>query len=202
MIKVAEKPVCTDHRSFAATTFESATFKMPEWLTPEGLQAMFDKFSDPRNLARPAKLDSEMKDEASEASDAVSPVPSSPKKPKPTKYRSNEVDFLGPTTMSEVHPKPHKSVKRLVRRAKPDNAAASSSTSAQWKAFNEQTLFSVMSDPHALVNSFTKDGKLYDSQTLWYYLLRMTCAAPSIVLHNLQLAAKSLFVPPQSLKSG
>ncbi|KAG6064027.1 hypothetical protein E4U32_000667 [Claviceps aff. humidiphila group G2b] len=89
MVKVAEKPVCTDHRSFAATTFETAAFKMPEWLTPEGLQAMFDKLSDPRNLARPAKSDSEMKDEASEASDAVSPVPSSPKKPKPTKCWSS-----------------------------------------------------------------------------------------------------------------
>ncbi|KAG5939261.1 hypothetical protein E4U60_000968 [Claviceps pazoutovae] len=400
IVKVAEKPISTDHRSFAATTFETAAFKMLEWLTPQGLQAMFDKYSDARNLDRPAKSDSEMKAEASEALDAVLPVPSSSKRPKPAKCRSssksthslptpsseveqspqlasetvrpdehlvstrdparckrnsqntvrsstapksqrkssveavapsatidatrpsktsnfrgekkprvsklsngvvscafpeiplkpaffenvpclspppvdevdplsftsencsdhstislpksrkikssgehqgksaaqvdspwldyplpqalsqlnvelidficdvfqedrsNEVDFFGPTTMSEVHPKPHKSVKRLVRKAKPNNAAASSSTSAQWKAFNEQTLFNVMSDPHALVNSFTKDGKLFDSQTLWYCLLRMTRAAPTIVLHSLWLAAKSLFVPPQSLKSG
>lgn len=117
--------------------------------------------------------------------------------------RSNEVDFFGPATMSERHPKPHNSVKRLTRRkARPENAAAPSITRGQWKAFNEQTLFNVMSDPHALVSSFTKDGKLYDSQTLWYCMLRVTRAAPSIVFHSLWLAAKSLFEPPQSLRSG
>ncbi|KAG6035014.1 hypothetical protein E4U41_006280 [Claviceps citrina] len=114
---------------------------------------------------------------------------------------SHEVDFFGPATMSEVHPKPRNSVKRLERKTKPERAATSIAR-GQWKAFNEQTIFNVMSDPHALVRSFTKDGKLYDSQTLWYCMLRMTRAAPSIVFHSLWLAARSLFVPHRSLQTG
>ncbi|QPH10946.1 hypothetical protein C2857_002474 [Epichloe festucae Fl1] len=115
--------------------------------------------------------------------------------------RSNEIGFFGPLTMTEKHPKPQSSAKRLVRKPKSENAATAIPRS-QWKAFNEQTLFNVMSDPHALVRSFTKDGKLFDSQTLWYCMLRMTRAVPSLVFHSLWLAAKSLFVPPKSLKSG
>ncbi|PFH61374.1 hypothetical protein XA68_17552 [Ophiocordyceps unilateralis] len=71
---------------------------------------------------------------------------------------------------------------------------------AQWKAFHEQTIFDVLSNPRSLVQSFTRDGKLYDSQTLWYCMLRMTRAAPNLVLHSLWLAASSLFAPPDSLK--
>ncbi|CAK7271534.1 hypothetical protein SEPCBS57363_004670 [Sporothrix epigloea] len=41
--------------------------------------------------------------------------------------------------------------------------------------------------------------QLYDTQTLWYCMLRLTRAAPSIVLHSLWVAAKSLLMPSKSL---
>ncbi|KAL4723463.1 hypothetical protein ACLX1H_009960 [Fusarium chlamydosporum] len=41
----------------------------------------------------------------------------------------------------------------------------------QWLHFNEQTIFYVLTDPQAVVQSFTQGHKLYDSQTLWNLLL-------------------------------
>ncbi|KAJ4165405.1 hypothetical protein LMH87_007039 [Akanthomyces muscarius] len=59
----------------------------------------------------------------------------------------------------------------------------------EWRAFHEQTLFSVLSDPAALVTSFSKDGKLFDSHTLWHCMFRLTRASPSLVLHSLWMSA-------------
>jgi hypothetical protein len=70
----------------------------------------------------------------------------------------------------------------------------------QWKAFNEQTLFNVLSDPNALIASFTRGGELFDSHTLWYLMLRLTRAAPSLVFHSLWIAADNLFSPPKEFK--
>ena len=70
----------------------------------------------------------------------------------------------------------------------------------QWKAFNEQTLFHVLSNPHALVESFTENGKLFDSQTLSHCMERLTKAKPSLVFHSLWMAAESLFDPPRALQ--
>ena len=69
-----------------------------------------------------------------------------------------------------------------------------------WKAFNEQTLFSVFSDSRSLIASFTADGDLYDSHTLWYCMFRLTRLAPNLVFHSLWMAADSLFVPPKALQ--
>ncbi|KID93175.1 HECT domain-containing protein [Metarhizium guizhouense ARSEF 977] len=114
---------------------------------------------------------------------------------------TNEKHFFGPLTLMESHPRPQTRSNRLARR-RPNNQVKSTGVlSGKWRVFNEQTIFSVLSDPHLLVKSFTKDGKLYDSQTLWYCMLRMTRAAPSLVLHSLWLAAKSLFAPPEGLNS-
>ncbi|UNI18063.1 hypothetical protein JDV02_004358 [Purpureocillium takamizusanense] len=111
--------------------------------------------------------------------------------------RTAERQFYGPLLASEIYPTPQNRPRSLVRRRRPGQSVPR----AQWKAFNEQTIFDVFSDPHSLVHSFTQNGKLYDSQTLWYCMLRMTRAAPSLVLHSLWMAAKSLFVPPESLKN-
>ncbi|KAK4088912.1 hypothetical protein Purlil1_6765 [Purpureocillium lilacinum] len=111
--------------------------------------------------------------------------------------RTAERQFYGPLLASEIYPTPQNRPRSLVRRRRPGQSVPR----AQWKAFHEQTIFNVFSDPRSLVQSFTRNGKLYDSQTLWYCMLRMTRAAPSLVLHSLWLAAKSLFVPPESLKS-
>jgi hypothetical protein len=71
----------------------------------------------------------------------------------------------------------------------------------EWKLFIEQSFFYVLSDPELLVRSFTKKGQLYDSQTLWYCLLRMTRVAPTLVYHSLWTAAASLFAPTKTLQS-
>lgn len=103
-----------------------------------------------------------------------------------------EADFFGPLEAHASYPKPQNRQDRLARR----KSALHPASASQWKAFNEQTIFSVFSDPHALIRSFTQDGDLYDSQTMWYCMLRMTRVTPRLVLHSLWLAAESLFIPP------
>ncbi|KAK2033923.1 HECT-domain-containing protein [Colletotrichum zoysiae] len=41
--KVAERPISKDYRSFAANVFGTVAFKMLEWLTPAGLDAMSER---------------------------------------------------------------------------------------------------------------------------------------------------------------
>ncbi|PTB65622.1 hypothetical protein BBK36DRAFT_1159762 [Trichoderma citrinoviride] len=108
-----------------------------------------------------------------------------------------ESHFFGPLESHASYPKPQNVSKKLVRRRSTSRATSPS----QWKAFNEQALFTVLSDPHSLVRSFSRDGKLYDSQTLFYCMLRMTRAAPTLVLHSLWMAAESLFTAPKSLQA-
>ncbi|KJZ73774.1 hypothetical protein HIM_06892 [Hirsutella minnesotensis 3608] len=105
--------------------------------------------------------------------------------------------FHGPFPVGEPYPSPHGTRPRLARRHQHGQAISRK----QWKAFNEQTIFDVLSNPQSLVRSFTTNGKLFDSHTLWYCMLRMTRVAPSLVMHSLWLAARSLFAPPESLKS-
>ena len=66
----------------------------------------------------------------------------------------------------------------------------------QWKAFNEQTLFLILSSPAALMLSFTERGRLYDSENLCYNMRRLTLAKPTLVFHCLWMAAEILFHPP------
>ncbi|KAK0384764.1 hypothetical protein NLU13_7242 [Sarocladium strictum] len=68
-----------------------------------------------------------------------------------------------------------------------------------WKRFNDQAIFSVLSDPRALLSSFTRDGKLFDSQTLWYCMVRLTRVTPDLVFHSLWIAAKDLLNAPEDL---
>ncbi|GFP55905.1 ubiquitin-protein ligase E3A [Trichoderma asperellum] len=110
--------------------------------------------------------------------------------------RTNESQFFGPLESHASYPQPQNPSKKLARR----QSASHATSPSQWKAFNEQALFTVLSDPHCLVQSFSKDGKLYDSHTLFYCMLRMTRAAPSLVLHSLWMAAEALFTAPKSLQ--
>lgn len=71
----------------------------------------------------------------------------------------------------------------------------------QWLSFNEQTLFFILTDPQAVVQSFTQDQKLYDSQTLWYCFHRLSRVTSSLVFHSLWLATARLFIPPPELES-
>lgn len=70
-------------------------------------------------------------------------------------------------------------------------------TRKQWKAFNEQTLFHVLSNPRSLIRSFSENGRLFDSETICYCMRRLTQAKPSLVWHSLWMAAESLFHPPK-----
>ncbi|CAM1505737.1 Fc.00g113740.m01.CDS01 [Cosmosporella sp. VM-42] len=99
---------------------------------------------------------------------------------------------LSPTDLGGSQPKAQNASKPLTRQ----KLRRSSSLKKQWKEFNEQTIFNVLSDPQAAVQSFTQDGRLYDSQTLWYCLHRLNRVAPSLVFHSLWIAAGSLFAPP------
>ncbi|KAK5996599.1 Ubiquitin-protein ligase E3A [Cladobotryum mycophilum] len=110
---------------------------------------------------------------------------------------TSETRFFGPLEAHASYPKPENQQNKLIRRISPPHSASAK----QWKAFNEQTLFNILSDPHSLVQSFSNDGCLYDSHTLWYCMLRLTRAAPSLVLHSLWMAAESLFTTPKALKA-
>ncbi|KAF5647077.1 e3 ubiquitin ligase HECTD2 [Fusarium sp. NRRL 52700] len=81
-----------------------------------------------------------------------------------------------------THPYP-----RPVNQRKPlrrQSGSRTTSSRKQWQRFNDQTLFNVLMDPQAIVQSFTHDRKLYDSQTLCLWL-----------------ATGRLFVPPQDSMS-
>ncbi|KAI1011233.1 hypothetical protein LB504_002717 [Fusarium proliferatum] len=94
-----------------------------------------------------------------------------------------------------THPYP-----RPVNQRKPLRRQSMSRTTRsrkQWQRFNDQTLFNVLMDPQLIVQSFTHDRKLYDSQTLWYCFHRLSRVACNLVFHSLWLAAGRLFVPPQ-----
>lgn len=70
----------------------------------------------------------------------------------------------------------------------------------QWKAFNDQAIFSVLSEPHALIASFTHRGQMMDSQSMWYCLTRLTRVMPDLVFHSLWLAAENLLLAPVDLQ--
>lgn len=71
----------------------------------------------------------------------------------------------------------------------------------QWRTFIFQSIFDVLHKPQSLLESFSDDlGRSIDSHTLWYLMLRLTRAAPSLVFNSLWQAAESLFTPPVQLQ--
>ncbi|OIW24887.1 hypothetical protein CONLIGDRAFT_622323 [Coniochaeta ligniaria NRRL 30616] len=116
-------------------------------------------------------------------------------------YGVAEKHMLHPKTVSSFHvrqrgqPRP---LKRLKLRSRPNGKP---NLRREWTLFAEQTIFFVLSDAQRAVWSFTEGGSLYDSQTLWYCMLRLTRVAPTLVFHSLWLAAASLFAPPNSVHS-
>ncbi|KAM0342783.1 hypothetical protein ACHAPU_009147 [Fusarium lateritium] len=104
-------------------------------------------------------------------------------------YSTYEVNSPYPKSANKEKPLRRQSMLRTAKSKK------------QWSRFNEQTLFNVLADPLAVVQSFTHEQELYDSQTLWYCFHRLSRVASSLVFHSLWLAAGRLFVPPHDLKS-
>lgn len=90
---------------------------------------------------------------------------------------------------------------KLKRRHRSKRCSYPMDLKKEWKLFIEQSLFYTLSDPHALIHSFTHKGELIDSQALWYCMLRMTRVAPTLVYHCLWLSAAHLFAPPKSVQS-
>ena len=111
-----------------------------------------------------------------------------------------ETHLFEPKTVSKLHSGTSNQHKSMRRKSKA-KLVSSLDLRSEWRLFVEQSLFYVLSDPHTLLRSFTKKGQLYDSQTLWYCMLRMTRVAPTLVFHSLWLAAASLFAPPKTVQS-
>ncbi|KAK6851308.1 hypothetical protein PG987_000942 [Apiospora arundinis] len=88
-----------------------------------------------------------------------------------------------------------------LRRKRGADGAYRSNLRLEWKLFIEQSIFNTLSDPYAILESFGQGDTLLDSQSLWYYMLRMTRVAPSLVLDSLWIASSSLFAPPRALQT-
>ncbi|TGJ88010.1 hypothetical protein E0Z10_g783 [Xylaria hypoxylon] len=71
----------------------------------------------------------------------------------------------------------------------------------EWKLFAEQSIFHVLSNPRALLESFATHDGVVDSQTVWYCMLRLTRVAPHIVFDSLWIAMTSIFAPPRPLQT-
>lgn len=114
---------------------------------------------------------------------------------------TREQSLLEPTDVAKSLAGPLMRKSKLKRRSKSRGVAYPSNMKLEWKLFIEQSLFYTLSDPHALIRSFTNKGELVDSQTLWYCMLRMTRVAPNLVYHSLWLSASHLFAPPKTVQS-
>lgn len=114
---------------------------------------------------------------------------------------TRELSLLEPAEVPKSMAGSVKRRSKLKRRSRSRRSAYSSGLRLEWKLFTEQSLFYILSDPHALIRSFTSKGELIDSQTLWYCMLRMTRVAPTLVYHSLWLSAAHLFAPPKSVQS-
>ena len=112
---------------------------------------------------------------------------------------TSEKHMLEPPSVTRFHNRYSNQGKPLRRKSR-SGPLRGPNVRLEWKIFVEQTLFYILSDPLLAVRSFTKRGQLYDSQTLWYCMLRMTRIAPSLVFHSLWMASASLFPPPKSLQ--
>ncbi|KAF7539477.1 hypothetical protein G7Z17_g12412 [Cylindrodendrum hubeiense] len=108
-----------------------------------------------------------------------------------------EDQLVVPGELDGSCPKPLNPSKPLARRT----LNVTKSSKKEWKEFTQQTIFNVLGNPQATIESFTRDGKPFDSQTLWYCLHRLSRVAPSLVFHSLWVAAGSLFVPPPGLQT-
>ncbi|KAI1132891.1 hypothetical protein F5Y10DRAFT_171557 [Nemania abortiva] len=91
--------------------------------------------------------------------------------------------------------------RRAWKRKRKHQLPYSHNLKCEWKLFVEQSIFLVLSDPQALLESFTTHDGVVDSQTVWYCMLRLTRVAPHLVFDSLWIAMASLFVPPRSLQN-
>ncbi len=109
-----------------------------------------------------------------------------------------EPHMLEPSTVVTFHTL-YEEEEMLRRKQKHRSFGQGARLRKEWRLFIEQSFFFVLSDPHKLIGSFTEDGLLYDTHSLWYCMMRLTRVAPSLVLHSLWMAAEALFDPSGAL---
>lgn len=114
---------------------------------------------------------------------------------------SCEQNLLQPTDVPRSLAGTSRCRRKLKRRSRSVKSTYPPALRLEWKLFAEQSLFYTLSDPHSLIRSFTSKGQLIDSQAMWYCMLRLTRAAPTLVYHCLWLSAACLFAPPRSVQS-
>jgi len=116
---------------------------------------------------------------------------------------TSEKHFLQPQTIDAGLLARQKNAVPLFRDiSRRGSAAITSSAKQEWRSFIEQSFFYVLSRPAPLLKTFSdEEARLFDTQTIWYLMLRMTRVAPSLVFDSLWNLAGTLFKPPQKLES-
>ncbi|RGP63132.1 hypothetical protein FLONG3_9993 [Fusarium longipes] len=110
---------------------------------------------------------------------------------------TSELCFTSAYKLNYPYPQPVRGLKSFDRRS----AQHTTRSKEHWLRFNEQTLFYVLTNPQTVIASFTREQKLYDSQTLWYCFHRLSRVTSNLVFHSLWLAAARFFIPPQESRS-
>ncbi|KAI5922863.1 hypothetical protein F4810DRAFT_671774 [Camillea tinctor] len=113
---------------------------------------------------------------------------------------TSERHMLEPPTITGSIRRSSSRLKSWKRKRRPRDSYPQS-LKLQWKLFVEQSIFNVLSDPQAVLDSFTNRDGVIDSQTLWYCMLRLTRVAPTLVFDSLWMALSGLFAPPKPLHS-
>ncbi|KAI1310612.1 hypothetical protein F5Y03DRAFT_344970 [Xylaria venustula] len=112
---------------------------------------------------------------------------------------TTERHILEPTTITDSLR--HYGGRKVWRRKRKGHWPYSQHLKYEWKLFAEQSIFHVLSDPRALLESFATHDGVVDSQAVWYCMLRLTRVAPHLVFDSLWVAMTSLFAPPRSLQN-
>lgn len=115
---------------------------------------------------------------------------------------TDEKHFLQPQRIYESLKRRQNNAIVLKRRPSPETSSGyPTSLRNQWHSFIQQGFFDVLCKPDSLLRSFSNDDmRLFDTQTIWYLMLRMTRVAPSLVLDSLWNVAGTLFLPPEKLE--
>ncbi|KAG0645728.1 Oncogenic -associated E6-AP [Hyphodiscus hymeniophilus] len=116
---------------------------------------------------------------------------------------TDEKHFLQPQRVHDGLKRRQSNALLLKRRPLPPTGSSyPSGLRSQWHAFIEQSFFDVLCKPDSLLRSFSNDEKrLFDTQTIWYLMFRMTRVAPSLVFDSLWNVAGTLFLPPEKLEA-
>ncbi|KAI1354671.1 hypothetical protein F5Y01DRAFT_272373 [Xylaria sp. FL0043] len=113
---------------------------------------------------------------------------------------TTERHMLEPTTINDSL-RHHIGRRKAWKRKRKTQVPYPQTLKYEWKLFAEQSIFHVLSDPQALLESFATHDGVVDSQAVWYCMFRLTRVVPHLVFDSLWLAAASLFAPPRSLQT-